>query len=392
MNAAQPQHPLPVRLAQIAQSLEQRFLGKDEVIRLLLIATIAGEHAVLIGPPGTAKSALIRTFAKLIHARYFEYLLTRFTEPNEIFGPVDIAAFREGKYVRRVEGMLPEAEIVFLDEVFKSNSAILNALLTLLNERRYTSGGQVLKCPMLSCFGASNEVPTDETLTAIFDRFLLRIRSDNLDAYHFQDLLQKGLQNEIMGLVDAPVQPLASARELAELHRSFAQRMRFTEDFFSAYKGLVFQIRAEGISLSDRRVVKILKLFAASAFLDGRSSPDASDFFVLKHIWNNEDQAAILEAIVQPVLEAHFRDHPNARRVGASGVGIEALAAEIDRVRQVLTGGAALGDVQLFSQLKALNEIKAALGASPDPRAPELLRRVDQLLEAAFRSGRFAQI
>lgn len=390
--ATAQQYPLTTRLAQIAQTLESRFLGKDEVIRLLLIATIAGEHAVLIGPPGTAKSALIRTFAKLLQARYFEYLLTRFTEPNEIFGPVDIAAFREGKYVRRIEGMLPEAEIVFLDEVFKSNSAILNALLTLLNERRYTSGGAVLKCPILSCFGASNEVPTDETLTAIFDRFLLRIRSDNLDAYHFQDLLQKGLINEVMGLTDAPVQPLASAREIAELHRAFAQRMRFSEEFFSAYKGLVFQIRAEGISVSDRRVVKLLKLFAASAFLDGRAQPDASDFFVLKHIWNNEDQSAILEAIVQPVLEAHYRDHPQARRVGAAGIGIEALAAEIDRVRQVLTGGAGLGDVQLFSQLKALNEIKTALSASPDPRAPELARRVDQLLEAAFRSGRFAQL
>src|SRR5256885_7172574 len=149
--------PLPIRLGQIARALEDRFLGKDEVIRLLLIATVAGEHAVLIGPPGTAKSALIRTFAKLLQARYFEYLLTRFTEPNEIFGPVDIAAFREGRYVRRTEGMLPDSEIVFLDEVFKSNSAILNALLTLLNERRYTSGGQVLRCPMLSCFGASDE-------------------------------------------------------------------------------------------------------------------------------------------------------------------------------------------------------------------------------------------
>ncbi len=139
--------PLTSRLAMIAQSLESRFLGKEEVIRLLLIATVAGEHAVLIGPPGTAKSALIRTFAKLLQARYFEYLLTRFTEPNEIFGPVDIAAFREGRYVRRIEGMLPDSEIVFLDEVFKSNSAILNALLTLLNERKYTSGGQVLKVP-----------------------------------------------------------------------------------------------------------------------------------------------------------------------------------------------------------------------------------------------------
>lgn len=387
-----PPAPLPDRLAGIARTLESRFLGKDEVVRLLLVAVLAGEHAVLIGPPGTAKSALIRTFARLIDAQYFEYLLTRFTEPNEIFGPVDIRAFREGNYQRRVENMLPTAEIVFLDEVFKSNSAILNALLTLLNERRYTSGGAVLRCPLLSCFGASNEVPADETLTAIFDRFLLRIRSDNLDAYHFQDLLSKGVENEIAALTDAPIQPLATAREIQELHRSFGARMRFREEFFSQYKGLVFQIRAEGVSLSDRRVVKMLKLFAASALLDGRATPDASDFFVLKHVWNNEDQAAILDAIVTPVLEAHFRDHPNARRFGAMGVGIEAIASEIDRVRQILTGGTGLSDVQLFSQLKALGEIKSALGSSSDPRASELVSRVDQLLEAAFRSGRFAQL
>ena len=383
---------LPSRLARLARTLEDRFLGKDEIVRLLLVATIAGEHAVLVGPPGTAKSALIRTFARLMQARYFEYLLTRFTEPNEIFGPVDIAAFREGRYERRTEGMLPDAEIVFLDEVFKSNSAILNALLTLLNERRYTSGGQVLKCPLLSAFGASNEVPSDENLTAIFDRFILRIRSENLDAYHFQDLLQKGLAHEVMQLTDAPIQPIVQARELAEVHRAFAQRMQFSEEFFSQYKGLVFQIRAEGITLSDRRVVKMLKLFAASTYLDGRAQPDSSDFFVLKHIWNNEDQAAILESIVAPVLEAHYREHPNVRRVGAAGIGIEALAGEIDRVRQVLTGSGGLTDVQLFSQLKALNEIKAALGASQDARSAELLQRVDQLLEAAFRSGRFAQL
>jgi MoxR-like ATPase len=383
---------LPARLGLLAKSLERTFLGKDEVIRLLLIATLAGEHAVLIGPPGTAKSALLRTFAKLLDATYFEYLLTRFTEPNEIFGPVDLAAFREGRYERRTEGMLPDAEIVFLDEVFKSNSAILNALLTLLNERRYTSGGHVLKCPLLSAFGASNEVPGDETLTAIYDRFILRIRNDNLDAYHFQDLLQKGLEHEILQMTDAPVQPLVAARELAELQRGLLQRTRFSEEFFSQYKGIVFQIRAEGVSLSDRRVVKILKLFAASAYMDGRAQPDAGDLFVLKHVWNNEDQAQILEAIVTPVLETHYREHPQARRVGAAGVGIEALAAEIDRVRQVLIGAGGLSDVQLFSQLKALNEIKSALASSSDVRAKELIQRVDQLLEAAFRSGRFAQI
>jgi MoxR-like ATPase len=384
--------PLHERLRVLGGTLERQFLGKDEIIRLLLIAVVAGEHCVLLGPPGTAKSALIRSLAELMQARYFEYLLTRFTEPNELFGPVDIAAFREGVYKRNTAGMLPEAEIVFLDEVFKSNSAILNALLTLLNERKFTSGGQVLKSPLISVFAASNEVPGDETLNAIFDRFLLRVHSDNLDAYHFNELLERGIQHEIRQMSGAALEPVVSARELAELGRTFGGKMNFSDAFLSAYKGLVFQIRAEGVSLSDRRVVKMMKLFAASAYLDGRAVTDASDFFVLKHIWNNQDQAAILEGIVQPVLEAFFREHPDRRRVGALGVGVEALAGEIDRIRQILTGGAALGDVQLFSQLKALGEIKTALASIGDPRARELESRVSQLLEASFRSGRFAQI
>src|SRR5690606_29084826 len=122
--------PLAVRLRRVAAELDRQYLGKSEVIRLLLIAIVAREHVVLIGPPGTAKSALIKSLAELVDARYFEYLLTRFTEPNELFGPVDIQAFREGSYRRKTEGMLPEAELVFLDEIFKSNSAILNSLLT----------------------------------------------------------------------------------------------------------------------------------------------------------------------------------------------------------------------------------------------------------------------
>src|ERR1700710_142184 len=234
MSQAAPANQLPVRLAQLARTLESRFLGKDEVIRLLLIAVVAGEHAVLVGPPGTAKSALIRMYARLLQARYFEYLLTRFTEPNEIFGPVDIAAFREGRYERRVEGMLPQAEIVFLDEVFKSNSAILNALLTLLNERKYTSGGQVIKCPLISVFAASNEVPADETLTAIFDRFLIRVHSDNLDAYHFNELLQRGIQHEIRQMTGESLKPVVAARELADLGKQFGARMNFSDSFLSA--------------------------------------------------------------------------------------------------------------------------------------------------------------
>ncbi len=383
---------LTTRLRGVAEAVDRQFLGKSEIVRLLLIAVVAREHAVLIGPPGTAKSALLRTLSGLLDARYFEYLLTRFTEPNEIFGPVDIVAFREGTYRRRTAGMLPEAEIVFLDEVFKSNSAILNALLSLLNERRFTSGGQVLECPLISVFGASNEVPADETLNALFDRFLLRIRSDNLDAYHFNDLLQIGVDHEVRKLRGSRAKPLISAAELHAMGQELAERLQFPEEFLTTYKGLVFQIRAEGVTLSDRRAVKMLKLFAASAYVDGRAAVDSSDFFVLKHVWNSEDQAPILEGIVQPVLETYYRENPGQRRVGAVGVGVEALGAEVDRIRQILTGAAPPSDLQLFSQLKALGEIKTALAQIPDDRARQLEQRVAQLLDASLKSGRFAQL
>ena len=383
---------VPVRLQQIARVLEDYFLGKSETIRLMLVAAVAGEHMLLIGPPGTAKSALVRMFSRLLSARYYEYLLTRFTEPNEIFGPIDITAFREGTYRRRTEGMLPEAEIVFLDEVFKANSAILNSLLGVLNERLFSSGATVTRVPLISAFGASNEVPNDEDLLAVFDRFLLRVRSDNLDSYHFHDLLLRGIKNEVLRISggDAGMQAVLSSADLMAVHQSFAQRMSFTEEFLSQYKGLVFQIRSEGVSLSDRRAIKMLKLFAASAFVDGRATADASDFFVLRHTWNNFDQAEILDAIVGPVLEAHFRANPDARRFGAADVGIESLVAEVNRLRDLLTADRPMSDIQLFSHLKALNEIKAALQAIGTAPAQQAIARVDQLLGHVFQSGKFA--
>lgn len=380
-------------LKSIASTLETYFLGKQEVVRLLIVSAIAGEHMVIVGPPGTAKSAMIRMFARLIQARYFEYLLTRFTEPNELFGPVDITAFRQGVYQRRIDEMLPTAEIVFLDEVFKSNSAILNSLLMLLNERSFTNGAQRVDVPLISVFGASNEVPNDESLTAIFDRFLLRVRSDNLDSYHFNELLLRGIKNEQLRIrgMDQQIQPVLQAAHLHGLHRAFDQRMAFTDEFLTQYKGLVFQIRSEGISLSDRRAVKLLKLFAASAYVDGRPTPDSSDLFILKHVWNSLDQAEILEELVGPVLEAYYREHPERRRFAASEAGLGALIEEINLIRDSLTGGQALSDVQLFSQLKNLNEIKAALQQLHTPQAGETLAKVEQLLEHVFASSKFAR-
>jgi len=282
---------ISTRFQQVARTLNTHFLDKQEIIRLMMVSAIAGEHMVIVGPPGTAKSAMIRMFSQLLDASYFEYLLTRFTEPNELFGPVDIKEFREGRYTRRLENTLVEADVVFLDEIFKSNSAILNSLLHVINERKFSNGPQIVDVPLISLFAASNEVPNDENLSAMFDRFLLRVLSDVLDSYHFHELMVRGVANEVRKMTGsgADINPLVSARQLRDLQRRFDKFMVFPDDFMAKYKGLVFQIRSEGITISDRRAVKMLKLFAASAVFDGRTQVTDGDFFILRHIWNNLD-------------------------------------------------------------------------------------------------------
>jgi MoxR-like ATPase len=380
------------RLQDGARQLEAQFLGKEEIVRLLFVSAVAGEHLVMVGPPGTAKSALLRGFAQVVDAQYFDYLLTRFTEPNEIFGPVDIQAFREGIYRRRVQGMLPEAEIVFLDEIFKANSAILNSLLTLLNARRYTHGNQTVRVPLISLFAASNEVPTDDALSALFDRFLVRVRVDYLDSYHFRGLLQKGIELEAKGIdPQAPsLKPVVTAAELTDLQRNFGTLLQFGEDFLATFKGLVFQIRSEGVGLSDRRIVKFLKLFAASAVFDGRDEVNDSDLFVLRHVWNTPEQEEILQEIVGPVLDQWYEQHPDQARIGATPTNLQDLLEELRVIRETLTGSEVLSDMQLFSQLRNLGDIKAALMRMPDnPTASRMVGEVDKLLETMFASSRF---
>src|SRR5258707_872432 len=176
----------------VVDDLKRRFVGRDEVIDLIALAVVAGEHLFLYGPPGTAKSALIRQFASAVQGRYFEYLLTRFSEPNEIFGPIDLARLREGAVATVTTGMLPEAEFAFLDELFNANSAILNNLLTVLNERVYRRGAEVHRLPLLSLFSASNHLADDEALGALFDRFLLRCHVDHLRREAMPRLLSAG--------------------------------------------------------------------------------------------------------------------------------------------------------------------------------------------------------
>ena len=163
------------KLRKIREELQQMFLERAELIDGALAALLSAQHVMIVGPPGTAKSMLADELCRRIEgASYFQWLLTKFTTPEELFGAVSLKALEADDYRRVTSHKLPEAHIAFLDEVFKASSSILNAILSIINERLFHNGRQVTAVPLLSLFGASNELPEDDELLALYDRFLLR--------------------------------------------------------------------------------------------------------------------------------------------------------------------------------------------------------------------------
>lgn len=298
------------KLNTVLTYVKDTFVGKNDVVDLLGICLLARENAFLYGPPGTAKSAIIRTLAKTVKdGKNFEYLLTRFTEPNEIFGPFDIRKLKEGELLTNTEGMMPEASMVFLDEIFNANSAILNSLLTALNEKIFKRGKETKHLPALMFVGASNVLPEDEALNALFDRFLIRINVDNVNPDLLQQVLLAGRKLENNEETDSPEILSHEIKELQQLCRTVDLK-----PIYEVYLNTVINLRNTGIAISDRRAVKLQNLIAASALICGRNEAVLSDLWVLKHIWDTEEQIEILEGIINRTIEKddHPKSHPQA--------------------------------------------------------------------------------
>ncbi len=290
--------------------LKQSFVGKDEIADLLGISLIARENLFLLGPPGTAKSAIVRQLSACIEGgKNFEYLLTRFTEPNELFGPFDIRRLKEGELVTNTEGMLPEASMVFLDEIFNANSAILNSLLMALNEKVFRRGKETRKLPALMFVGASNVLPEDEALNALLDRFLIRVNCDYVPPDLLPEVLLAGWRLDNGEAVNPPV---VTPAEIIVLQQ--ACRRVDLSAIRNQYIDVVHSLRNTGIKVSDRRAVKLQNLIAASALICGRQQAAGSDLWVLKYIWDNEEQVEILSGIVSAVIEKDTAPlaHPQA--------------------------------------------------------------------------------
>lgn len=278
------------------------FLEKEELLLAIMRGMLAGEHVLLMGVPGTAKSATIVEFLRRVTgANYFEYLLTKFSGMEEVFGPLDIQALQAGKYERLTDGYLPWAHVGFLDEIFKANSAILNALLTISNERKFKNGTKNLQCDLVTLVGASNETPQEDELTALYDRFMVRKISYPVSDSNFTKLLDSSLGKNA-GQTTTSIQEWAQARKEV-LDVKISQEIK--EEVHALKVGML--AGSAPFSASDRRWRNSAKLLQAAAYLDGRDEVESDDLMVYSDVlWNDIPTARAcadkVASIVNPAL------------------------------------------------------------------------------------------
>jgi MoxR-like ATPase len=292
----------PSPLAALQKELTSAFFERDAVIEGLLCALVSGQHVLLIGPPGTGKSELAHGLCRRVTgARYFQWLLTRFTTPEELFGPVSLKALERDAYERVTAGKLPDAHVAFLDEVFKASSAILNTLLSVMNERVFHNGAAPIEVPLVTLVGATNELPEEDELLALSDRFLLRYEVDYLkEEFLFLRMLSLGER-------EAPVATV-SLEELAAL-RVKAQAVEVPERVKRDLLELRRALAEKGVVASDRRYRQALSVMKARAALAGRARCTSEDLSMLSHVlWREPSEKAEVEAALTRLFTGHDED------------------------------------------------------------------------------------
>ncbi len=364
------------RVQAAVRSAARGLVEREVLVELIALAAVAEEHVLVIGEPGTAKSEAVRRVARALGGRYFEYLLGRFTEPSELFGPIDLLKLQQGKLEPVTAGMLPEADVAFLDEVFLGSTAILNTLLGILNERAFRRGTVSVQAPLRICVGASNRLPEDAALAAFADRFLVRVFVAPVADSELENLLEAGAQ--------APL--VAAGASLADLDA--LTRARRSVDF-KAVQPLIAQavrlLRQGGILLTDRRIVRAQNLVAAAAVLSGRREASSKDLWPLVNAIPTE----LEQEAARDLLKALLAESESA----LSAAALEASASRAARAARVALAGESLlaaepeGDERAGWLLRLqglLREIDAGFPAESRPEPlPALRERLRGLVDAS---------
>jgi MoxR-like ATPase len=311
---------LSERLDRLMGEVGSHFVEREEEVAGALLAMLSGEHVLFIGPPGTAKSQMAKVICERLEGgSFYYYLLTRFTSPEEVFGPLSLSSLQRDEFRRRTEGYLPQANIAFLDEIFKANSSILNSLLTILNERRFHNGSEVTEVPILSVYGASNELPDDEEgLAALYDRFLYRFFVTNV-----QD--EQGFLKVLTSTNGSGRGSNITLEEIAAV-KADAVKVEVDQEVLQAYLSLRKHFRSQGVYVSDRRWNKTLMVLRTAAAALGRGSVDLTFLPLLQHmLWDRPEQK---EGLREMLIDLTGSGGVDLRRLHSSSEELLSLMAK----------------------------------------------------------------
>ncbi len=306
------------RINRFRLGLGRHFVDKQPLIDLMTVAAVAQEPLLLVGPPGTAKSDLVIKFKDALGidgADYFEYLLTRFTEPSEVLGPIDINELRSGRYIRRERGKLPTARLVFLDEIFKASSAILNALLTVINERKFYQDGVPVPVKLKMLFAATNEIPEHSELGALKDRFCLKAACRSVQETHFIELIDAGIESQTNKDLNRKPwsESLTSLEDLLKAHRYLTLVMArkepkdrdlfFRDEVMREFRRVIRTlVREDEVFVSDRKLIKLYRLLRTRAWIVHGGAVEREDLQLLSYLGDTREEIDLLEEKVPRLL------------------------------------------------------------------------------------------
>jgi MoxR-like ATPase len=301
---------------------------RDTEARMITIGVLAQQHTLLLGPPGTGKSAIVRELTSRFESgRYWEILLSKFTAPTAIFGPIDVGALAQGTYRQILDGHATTAHVAFLDEIFKCSAAALNSMLAFLNERIYhpESGGAPISCPLVSAVCASNELGEDEATAALYDRLLIRMEVDYLaEPASFDRLLASAVT---VGAGQAPVRTTVDLADLQQVTTREVPAIDLPATVIEAIRDIRSDLGQREITSSDRRWKQAVRVLQAAAWLEGRAAVAVDDLATLAHVlWDVPSNKTTVSRVIRGYLSPDDRDLANLEDQ------VDHIAAELDKL------------------------------------------------------------